>query len=53
MAFWVQKVLDFRQLLTVQALKTFMFEHGGMEGFGIVGKMNRLSSSEAKRETKH
>ena len=48
MAFWVQKVLDFRQLLAVQALKAFMFEHGGMEGFVVVGKMNRFSSSEAK-----
>lgn len=35
-AFWVQKVLDFRQLLAVQALKAFMFEHGGMEDFVVL-----------------
>ena len=32
-AFWVQKVLDFRRLESARTLKSFMFERGGIEGF--------------------
>ena len=34
--FLVQKVLDFRQLQTAQALTAFMYKHGGMEGFVVL-----------------
>ena len=42
-AFWVQKVLDFRWLESIRALKSFTFERGGIEGFVVGGdEMCRL-----------
>lgn len=46
-AYWVQKVLDFRQLYAAFALMAFMLERGGIEGF-VLGEDGRGKKQEVR-----
>ena len=50
MAFWVQKVLVFRQLWTVVALRAFLLEHGGMRDFVVRETVEWMQNQQRQQE---